>query len=102
MMENEKLEVFEDYVDHEMVKAFGAEGFHKIRKVLGKVPNGLCGVECYYSTYPRLLAAKGVTLKRNYIDETGFGPPKEDGQAAATPAQRQVITQALRDAGFEL
>jgi hypothetical protein len=93
-------ESLEDYIDGLIKKEYGQDGFHTILKAISKVPNGDCGCELYFSTFPRLLAARGVKLERNYSSE--MGEPPQDGMAAATPEQRELITDALKRAGFSI
>lgn len=88
-----------------MIITYGEPDFLKILKILSNVPNGRCGCELYYRTFPDLLKARGVTPEMNYVDEylaINVEPPLEDGSQAATPQQREVIRKTLRDAGFQI
>ncbi|HCQ30933.1 TPA: hypothetical protein DIU27_00925 [Candidatus Collierbacteria bacterium] len=88
----------EEYFKVKMIEVYGQIGYWEIMEILSEVPNGLCGVELYYKTFPKLLETKGVTPEVKY--EEVWGVPKEDGRQAASEAQREVILNSLRVAGF--
>ena len=89
------------YFDARMEAAFGKDFFWtKIVALLCRIENGTCGVETGYFTYPALLLGKGEPVDRYYV--TDYGLPPSDGAAAATPAQRKAIADALRAAGFTI
>ena len=88
------------YFNNLMLETYGEDEFREIRKILWDLPNGVCGVETSVSTFPKLLALKGITPTRSYSEE--FGVPENDGHEAATLEQREVIIQALVMAGYNV
>lgn len=95
-----KTELIMEYMDRLVRETFGPDDYSRIMHALANVENGYCGCEMYYFTFPRLLASRGVLPTRSYVTE--YGQPPEDGQAAATRDQRDLISNALRQAGFSV
>ncbi len=69
-------------------------------QALLELPNGNCGCELAFSTFPRLLAKKDVTPGRNYVEE--WGMPMSNGQQAATVKQRKAIWNTLEGLGHKM